>query len=282
MDGSGGKKAKALLGVLAALCMGAAGPPSQPPARQIDAAERAFALAVAQSGIAAGFRQFAAPDAVMFLPDPTPAAAQLNGARWAGDLQWRTQYVAVSPGGDMAFSAGPSVLRAAGRASVGYYLSVWRRQPDGGWKFVVDHGVDMPAAAWTEARQTLSIIDIGASAGPVSDEGMREADGSLNAALPKGAVDAFAARIDDQALVVRGNRPAAFRRRAALALVADSPPILEAFTLNGARSSDGTFGYTYGRARIVGSAGPQVGYYVRVWRATPKGWRLLADHLGER
>ncbi len=281
MRGTGGRKAMALLCALAALALCALGPPP-PAAEQIDQAEHAFAQAVAQSGIAAGFRQFAAPDAVMFLPDPTPAAPQLNGARWPGELIWRAQYVAVSPGGDMAFSAGPSLLRAAGRASGGYYLSIWKRQPDGSWKFLLDHSVDLPASAWPEGRQTVTVLNTDPLSGPASNEGMREADGSLNVALPKGAVEAFSARLDDQALVVRTGRPAAFRRRRALALVADSPPILEAFTLGGDRSSDGGFGYTYGRARWSGPGGAQLGYYVRVWRATPKGWRLLADHMAER
>ena len=270
----------ALLGALAALALGALGPP--PVALQIDDTEHAFAQAVAQSGIGPGFRQFAAPDAVMFLPDPTPAAPQLSSARWAGDLLWRAQYVAVSPGGDLAFSAGPSVLKAAGHASGGYYLTIWKRQPDGSWKFLVDHAADMPASVWSEARQPLTVLKTDSPAGGVSNEGLREADGALNVSLPKGAVEAFSDRIDDQALIVRTNRPPAFHRRKALALVADSSPILEAFTLGGARSSDGGFGYTYGRARWSGAAGPQLGYYVRVWRATPKGWRLLADHMAER
>jgi len=271
----------ALLGALAALALCALGPPV-PAAQQIDDVERAFAQAVSQQGIVAGFRQFAAPDAVMFLPDPAAALPQLNSARWPGELLWRAQYVGVSPGGDMAFSAGPSLLRGAGRASGGFYLTIWRRQPDGSWKFLLDHGVDLPASVWAEPRQPLTAIDTGPPAGVPSDEGMREADGALNVALPKGAAAAFSARLDDQALVVRTNRPPAFRRRKALALIADSPPILEAFTLGGARASAGTFGYTYGRARWVGPLGPQVGYYMRVWRATPGGWRLLADHLAER
>ena len=284
---TGGRQAMALLGALAAVALGALAPspPSPPPppsVLQIEETERAFAQAVAQSGIAAGFRQFAAPDAVMFLPDPAPALAQLNGARWPGELLWRAQFAAISPAGDLAFSAGPSLLRGAGRASGGYYLTLWRRQPDGAWKFVLDHGADLPAAAWSELRQPLKVLDARPPLGPTSNEGMREADGALNAALPKGGVEAFAARLDDEALVVRSNRPPAFHRARALALVADSPPILEAFTLGGERSSDGGFGYTYGRARWVSPAGPQTGYYVRVWRATPKGWRLLADHLAER
>ena len=62
----------------------------------------------------------------------------------------------------------------------------------------------------------------------------------------------------------------------------DVPPILEAFTLGGGRSMDGSLGYTYGQTGPKGPPGPKTGYYVRIWRATPQGWRLLADQLAER
>src|ERR1700761_4971601 len=141
---------------------------------------------------------------------------------------------------------------------------------------------DMPPAIGCAPPRPPAVLSAEPPAGPLSDEGMREADGSLNVALPKGAADAFAQRLDDQAILVRATRPVAQGRRRALALVSDPPPILEAFTLGGSRSMDGSFGYTYGRARWSGPMGPQTGYYVRVWRATAQGWRLLADQLAER
>lgn len=258
-------------------------PPSLPPAvQQIDDAERDFGQAVAQSGLVQGYRQFAAPDAVMFAPDPTPAGPALASARWVGDLTWRAQYVGVAASGDLAFSAGPSILRGVGRPLGGFYLAVWRRQPDGSWKYLIDHAADMPPAVWGPPPRPLVAMDTEPPQGAPSNEGLREADGSLNVALPKGAAEAFAGRLDEQIVLVRALRPVARGRARALALVSNSPPILEAVTLGGGRSTDGSLGYAYGRARWSGPAGPQAGYYVRVWRATPQGWRLLADLLSER
>ena len=37
-----------------------------------------------------------------------------------------------------------------------------------------------------------------------------------------------------------------------------------------------------GQVTLSGPAGQRTGYYVRVWRATPQGWRLLVDQLAER
>lgn len=275
--GWGGAVAVALSGaVLAALPQ---------PAQQIDDTERAFAVAVAQSGIGPGFRQFASPDAIMFLPDPTFAATQLANARWPGELLWRPQYIGVAGSGDLAFAMGPSLMKA-GKPSGGFYMSIWKRQPNGSWKFAVDHGVDMPASIYAGPPQPVTVIATdpeGPGQGPARPgEALREADGALNVALPRGATDAFAERLDRQAVVVRTNRPVAAGRKKGLALIADSPAILEAYTLGAGRSADGSFGYTYGRARWTGPSGAQPGYYVRAWRSTPMGWRLLADHLAER
>lgn len=295
MSGYPGRAEALALGVVCALSLfapaSAKPPPPAPIAapapqsaspQQIDDVERAFGQAVAQQGIGPGFRQFAAPDAVMFLPDPVAAGQELAGAHWPGDLFWRAQYVGVAPSGDLAFSAGPSLLRGAGRPSGGYYLTVWKRQPDGSWKFVLDHAVDMPPAVWSALSRPLQVMGADAPAGPPSNEGLREADGALNAALPKGAASAFGDRVDEQILLMRTNRPVAQGRRKALALVMDSPPILEASTLGGGRAMDGSLGYAYGRARWTTPAGAKAGYYVRIWRATPQGWRLLADQLAER
>ncbi len=256
--------------------------PPASPSQQIEDAERAFAQAVAQSGIAPGFRQFAAPDAVMFLPDPTPAIPALDHAHWAGELLWRPQYIGVAPSGDLAFSAGPSLARAVGKASGGYYLSIWKRGADGAWKFAVDHGVDMPAAIFAGPVQPTTVLAIDAPPSPRSSEAIREADGDFNMALVKSASAAFAARIDDQAIVMRTNRPVAAGRKKAMALAIEAPAVQEAYTLNGAVSSDGNLGYTYGRARWTTASGAQQAYYVRVWRLGPQGWRLLVDHLAER
>jgi ketosteroid isomerase-like protein len=263
------------------LGLGAAAVASPPPAvQQILDTERAFAQQVAQAGIGPGFRQYAAPDAVMFLPDPAPALPILDHAHWPGELLWRPQFIAAAGSGDLGFSAGPSLLRAGGKALGGYYLTVWKRV-DGGWRFVVDRGVDMPPAVFAGPPQPIEVLQADGAA-PPAEEGMREADASLNSALPKGAGAAFGARLDARAVLVRANRPVASGRARALQLVEDSPPILEAKTLGGGLSADGAFGYAFGRARWSTGSSAQTGYYVRVWRSSAQGWRLLADHMAER
>lgn len=102
-------------------------------------AERAFAAAAQTDGQWTAFRRFATDDATMFVPQPINAQAFLKDRKdppapvywWAADSY-------VSCDGDHAANTGPWI-RAAEK-SVGYFSTVWARQPDGGFKWMVDGG----------------------------------------------------------------------------------------------------------------------------------------------
>ena len=251
-------------------------------ARQIEKTELAFGQTVAQLGVAAGFRRFAAPGAVMFTPDPAPAAPYLQALRTNATLVWRPQYIGVAPSGDLGFSLGPALYKAAGKQSGGYYLTIWKHAQDGAWRFLLDHGVDMPASVIDGPPLPLEIITTDPAAKPDLNAGLRESDAALNGDLTNGAARPFAARLDDQALAVRANRAVAEGRRRVLRLINDQPPILDAQLVDAGVSADGVLGYSYGKARWLTPAGMQPGYYVRVWRNAGQGWRLLVDQLAER
>jgi len=251
-------------------------------ARQIAFTEQAFAQTVSQVGIAAGFRKYAAPGAILFQPDPTPAASYLQGAHLPGELLWRPQFIGVSPSSDLAFSLGPSLYRAAGRTVGGFYMTIWKRGADGGWQFTLDRGADMSASLFDTPPLPVTILASDPHAKPDPGQGLREADAGLDMDLSRADPAAFASRLEDQAVVVRANHPVASGKRKALRLLAEGPQVTDAKLLAGGVSNDGVLGYTYGKARWTSATGPQQGFYVRVWRNSGRGWRLVVDHLAER
>jgi ketosteroid isomerase-like protein len=262
-------------------------PPPLPPtqaavARQIASTEQAFAQAVSQIGIAAGFRKYAAPGAILFEPEPTSASAYLQGAHLPGELLWRPQFIGVSPSSDLAFSLGPSLYRAAGRTVGGFYMTIWKRAADGGWQFTLDRGADMAAGLFDAPPAPVTILASDPAAKADPGQGLREADAGLDMDLSRDDPAAFSSRLEDQVVVVRANRPVASGKRKALRLLAEAPPVTDAKLLDGGVSSDGVLGYTYGKARWTSATGQQQGFYVRVWRNSGRGWRLLVDHLAER
>jgi hypothetical protein len=101
------------------------------------AAELAFARMAQEKGQWAAFRQFAADDALMFTPQPTQAKAWLKGrAEPPVAVKWQPYEVWMSCDGSLAVTKG-AWQRPNG---VGYFTTVWQRQKNGDYKWVLDQG----------------------------------------------------------------------------------------------------------------------------------------------
>ncbi|MDO7841609.1 hypothetical protein [Sphingomonas immobilis] len=107
-------------------------------------AERAFAADAQKIGQWSAFRKWAAEDATMFAPQPVKAQAYLKDKKDpAKALEWWPTASYVSCDGSLAVNTGG--WKAPGGA-VGYFSTVWQRQKDGGWKWIVDGGDDLKVA----------------------------------------------------------------------------------------------------------------------------------------
>lgn len=101
------------------------------------AAELAFARAAQEKGQWAAFREFSGDDAVMFTPQQVNAKAWLKGrAEPPAAVKWQPYEVWMSCDGSLAVTKG-----AWQRPNtVGYFTTVWQRQKNGGYKWVLDQG----------------------------------------------------------------------------------------------------------------------------------------------
>ena len=108
------------------------------PMTAIDA-ERAFAADAQKLGQWTAFRKYAADDGVMFVPQQANAQAWLKDRKDpAVAVFWWPGRSYVSCDGSVAINTGPWV-REWGK-SVGYFTTVWQRQADGSWEWLLDHG----------------------------------------------------------------------------------------------------------------------------------------------
>lgn len=113
-------------------------------------AEHAFNAAAQTKGQWTAFRQFAASDATMFVPQPTDAQAWLKDRKDPPkSVEWWPTESYVSCDGKLAVNTG-GWKRADG--SVGYFTTVWRREADGRWKWIVDGGDALAVALPRPAR----------------------------------------------------------------------------------------------------------------------------------
>jgi hypothetical protein len=114
------------------------------PQSAIDA-ERAFAADARELGQWTAFRKWSTPDALMFTPQAGKAHDFLKGkADPPVPVFWWPGQSYVSCDGNTAVNTGPWV-REWGK-SIGYFTTVWRRQADGSWKWLLDHGDALPVA----------------------------------------------------------------------------------------------------------------------------------------
>ena len=106
------------------------------------ATELSFARAAQEEGQWSAYRRFADNDAVMFVPQAVDARRWLDGRDDpAQSLSWQTHQVWSSCDGTLAVTRG-AFQQPDGRS--GYFTTVWERQRDGEYRWVVDHADFLP------------------------------------------------------------------------------------------------------------------------------------------
>ncbi len=116
------------------LMLAAADAPAMTPAD----AERAFAADAKAIGQWTAFRKWSTDDAVMFTPQPVNAHEFLKDRKDPPRvIDWWPTASYISCDGGVAVNTG-GWKRPDG--SVGYFTTVWKKQSDGGWKWIVDGG----------------------------------------------------------------------------------------------------------------------------------------------
>jgi ketosteroid isomerase-like protein len=126
---------------------------------ELASTEAAFCALGRERGVLAAFEHFAAPKAVFFDVDPRKVRGVEAVRRRLADfpagarLTWAPEEVDVAASGDLGYTWGRYEYRLASTVpgqpdsvGQGFYLTLWKRQPDGQWRYVLDTGSpDVPA-----------------------------------------------------------------------------------------------------------------------------------------
>lgn len=109
-------------------------------------ADRDFAAQSVAQGPASAFRDWAAPDGILLGgPFYGPEALYELMRPGGGQLEWGPTAGAIAPSGDLGFTVGEAASRQDdGTRGYTKYLTIWRRQPGGAWRFVADGGNARP------------------------------------------------------------------------------------------------------------------------------------------
>jgi ketosteroid isomerase-like protein len=259
--------------------------------------ERAFSRAAEEKGTREAFAEFLADNGILFRPTP------VVGRKWMQEhplppsttrslLSWQPIFAAISRGGDLGYTTGPwefkQDIKDARAAAFGNFMTVWRKQPDGSWRFALDLGISNPepkTPATTWQVPDVSPKGAGTFKG-VNQESERatllmvEREFS-NASGARGAVEAFRSyAATDVRLFRNGRFPFVGKLAATDALV----PVTAEWTWTPSFaevSLSGDLGYSYGtyelRERTGARALSERGNYARVWKKVNGYWKLVVD-----
>jgi ketosteroid isomerase-like protein len=248
-------------------------------------AERAFAKDGYDLGFKPSFLKWSAGDAILLQPDPTNAHDSLNAAPdpQPGEdepkLVWWPLFAGISKSGDLGFTTGPYEFAGERR---GHYFTVWKKQSDGGWKWVFDGGVgaDPKGEAGADAEPTYLATSGLSSASPeAAVKAVVEAESKLAKEAETDAVAAVASRMAPVGRVhTRGEKPAKATGEYETALAARGRSIAFAH-ISGGSSVAGDLVWTIGDAAWQEGEDSRRGHYVRVWQKQRDGWKIVFDQI---
>lgn len=115
-------------------------------AEEIVKTDIAFSDMSRQVGMKKAFMQYMAKDGGLLRPEHPPIIgadaidylSQLNDTSFT--ITWKPSHSDISRSGDLGYTFGIYELKVADTIMKGTYVSIWKKQADGTWKFVLDSG----------------------------------------------------------------------------------------------------------------------------------------------
>ena len=244
------------------------------------AAERAFAADGLSMGIRDSFLKHAATDAIVFQPGPVRVHDAFPGSpadSGGPPLVWWPLWAGISRSGDLGFTTGPFTFN--GRPG-GYYFTVWKRQANGGWKWIYDGGpASDPVGAAPQGSPVnylpLSTARAGSAKRAVAQVQVLEhqLNGAADLTAAYLAVMAPEGRVAGSRTAPE-NTPAGQARELAL-----RPAGLTLSARSAVSAQAGDLVWTWGDAAWTKDSQARMGHYVRIWQDRKGGWKLIYDAL---
>lgn len=269
--------------------------PNQPAFKSMIETEQAFSKMAEVKTTREAFMSFIADDGLLFRP------GAVNGKKWMNEnpvpaapngkkplLAWQPSFGGMSAAGDLGFSTGPwefkSDIKDEKPAGYGHFVTLWKKQADNTWKFVIDLGVSHPTSGGPQAIWKVetkgdpivgAFVDVGRSIRELLQREGKFSEESVKQGLPV-AFKNFAS--EGVRLYVPENLPFVGREVSLKALSGMKGGMSwTAIAADVSRSGD--LGYTHGTYEKTSADDPkkvvEKGSYVHIWEKKDGEWKVV-------
>jgi ketosteroid isomerase-like protein len=256
--------------------------------------EQAFSRTAAEKNTRDAFMEFIADDGLLFRP------GAVNGKKWMLEhpvpssdkkplLAWQPAFAGMAKAGDLGFTTGPwefkSDIKDEKPAGYGHFVTLWKKQPDGSWRFVVDLGISHPQSGGPQTLWQPPAVPTKAIHKRVDIESTRQSlilrdKAFSDAGLTQGLVKAFVEFASPDVRLYRSdNLPYIGRAAAEQGLTAAKGNFVWT-PIGSDASQSGDLGYTHGTYEATATDATKTvierGSYVRIWK-NEGGWKVIMD-----
>ncbi|HEV8428415.1 MAG TPA: nuclear transport factor 2 family protein [Pyrinomonadaceae bacterium] len=253
--------------------------------------EQAFSKMAEEKNTRDAFMAFIADDGLLFRP------GAVNGKKWMTEhpvppsdkrplLAWQPAYAKMARAGDLGFTTGPwefkNDINDKSPSGYGHFVTLWKKQADGSWKFVVDLGITHPQSGgpqtlWhpSDDREKPNRFAV-----PTIAKHLIAQDRKYSDLAKLGVYHAFVTFAAEEIRLYRaGSLPFVGIESASKAFtsIKGQPGWQPA---GGDVSRSGDLGYTYGTYEIADDTYKVIekGSYVHIWKKNKFGlWRVVLD-----
>lgn len=290
------KKIICLLLLLGFLVLGVAQEKSNvSPLQAMVATEFAFAKMSEQQGVRPSFMAFIADDGILFRPKA------VKGKQWMTDhpvppsdkrplLKWYPSFADMARAGDMGYTFGPwefkNDVSDAQPVGFGHFLTVWKKQNDGTWKFAVDLGISHPqptqASLPWDSPKNYKQPPPGRAINVESDRAALlalERKFSNSGSTSGAQVAFFVSNAAEDVRVFREGKLPFVGRTTSMEVLSSELGAWSWQTEFADVSRSGDLGYTYGTYRLKSKphAKEENGNCLRIWKKQARKWKVVAD-----
>ena len=247
--------------------------------------EQAFSKMAEEKNTHDAFMAFIADDGLLFRP------GAVNGKKWMIEhpppppkntdkkplLAWQPKFAGMSASGDMGFTTGPweskADIKDEKAQGYGHFVTVWKKQTDGSWKFVVDLGINHPQSGGPQTLWQPPDTNKTPSFKPVNVPAATEE------LLTRDRKFSFADYASPDVRLYRAGNLPYIGKQAAVEALAKTKGQIAWQPIGGDVSRAGDLGYTHGTYEIADDTKNVIerGSYVRIWQKQGGEWRIVMD-----